>query len=160
MRRAVLWTTGFIALAASFAARADAGQKMVDEKFCAATALYQWDITKLKAMGDDSTVAAVRAARPRIDTHVMDMAAAAARMRTPPAKTFVEATRKLDKDIDFVPADPDDATLKQVADTIRGDVMDAQMALEQVAAEAGCPPTPPQARKVLVLERSLRPGSP
>lgn len=148
MKRAVLWTMGFMALTASFAARANADKKMIDEKFCAAAALYQSDIAKLKAMGEHSTVAEMRAARPRIDTHVTDMTSAAARMRPLPAKTFLDATRKLDKDIDIVPDDPDHAMLKQVADTIRSDAIDAQIAAEQVAAEAGCPPTPPHTRVI------------
>lgn len=151
MKRAVLWTTGFIALTATFAARAYADQKNFDERFCGAAAVYQSDIAELEALAEHSTMAQVRAAQPRIDTHVMDMTTAAAQMRKPPARTFVEATRKLDKDIDIV---PDDVTLEQVGETIRGDVTDAQIAAEQVAAEAGCPPMPRHAPKTRVSQRT------
>lgn len=138
MKRVVLWTMGFVALSAGFVGRAHADEKKADEKFCAAAAAYQSDIAELKATGEHSTVAEVRAARRRIDAHVHDMTTAAARMKTPAAKTFLAATHKLDKDIDSV---SDDATLKQVSDTIRADVKEAKAAAEQVAAEAGCPQT-------------------
>jgi hypothetical protein len=126
--------TGLAALTMSFAANAD--QKKADEKFCAAVASYQADAAELKAMGEHSTVAEVRAAMTRLDNDVNQMQSAASKMKTPTAKQFMEATKQLRKDVNNI---PDDATLQQVHSKLQADVEKARSAGMQLATEAGCP---------------------
>jgi len=137
MRAAIVMATGLVALTASLAVSAD--QKKYDEKFCAASASYQSDVAELHAIGPHSTVAEVRAAVDRLDTDVTQMMKAAAKMKTPTAKQFTDATKKLDKDVKDI---PDDATLQQVHAKLQADVQSAETAGRQLAAEAGCPAAP------------------
>jgi hypothetical protein len=139
MKRAIVTTTVMAALTASFAVHAD--EKKADEKFCAAVTSYRSDVAELKAMGPHSTVAELKAAKIRIDKDVSQMQTAASKMKTPTAKTFLAATKKLDQEINNI---PDEATLKQVRDKLQADVQSAESAGRDLAAEAGCPAAPPE----------------
>ena len=136
MKKAIVMATGLLAVTASFAVQADADQKKVDEKFCAAVASSQADAAELKAMGPQSTVAEVRAAMDRIDNDVNQMQNAASKMKTPTAKQFTAATKKLSKDINSI---QDDATLQQVHEKLQSDAKNVHSAGTQLAKEAGCP---------------------
>ena len=142
MKRAIITTTVLAALTASFAVHAD--NKKADEKFCAAVTSYRSNIAELKTMGPHSTVAELRSAKSRIDKDVAEMQTAAAKMKTPTAKTFLQATRRLDQDVNKV---SDDATLKQVQDKLQADVQSAQSAGRDLANEAGCPAAAPEEKQ-------------
>ena len=134
MKRAIVTTAVMAALTASLAVHAD--DKKADEKFCAAVTSYRSNVEELKAIGPHSTVAEVRAARTRIDKDVADMQTAASKMKTPTAKTFLQATKRLDQDVSKI---SDDATLRQVHAKLQADVQGAQEAGRDLANEAGCP---------------------
>jgi hypothetical protein len=138
MRAAILIATGLVALTAGAVAHAD---PKADAKFCAAAAEYRSGIAELNAIGPHSTVAELRAATDRLDKPVADMQKAADKMKTPTAKRFTESMKQLKGDVDAI---PDEATLEQVRDKVRGDIQNAQSAGRQVAAEAGCPAPAPQ----------------
>jgi hypothetical protein len=122
---------------ASSAARAD---QTADQKFCAALASYQGHIAQLGAMGGQSTVADVRTATKQVDKDVSDMQKAASKMGTPTAKEFTDAIKQLDKDVESI---PDNATMDQVQEMVKGDVNRARTAGAKLAGEAGCQVAPP-----------------
>jgi hypothetical protein len=141
-RAAIVMATAWVAVTASAVVQAD--QSKVDQKFCEAVASFQSNAAQLNAMGPNSTVGEVRAARKRLDNDVDKMRTAAFFMTSSTAKQFRQAMSQLDRDVDHV---RDDATLQQAYSQIQSDVRNAQSTGQQLAAEAGCPQTtPPQSQ--------------
>lgn len=134
MKIAIVTATVMAALTAGVVVRAD--DKKADEKFCAAATSYRSNVEELKAMGPHSTVAEVRAGKDRIDKDVAQMQTAASKMKTPTAKTFLQATKRLDRDVNTI---SDESTLKQVHDKLMTDIQSAESAGRDLANEAGCP---------------------
>jgi len=132
MKNAIV--VGFVVLAVGGIAACK--DEKAGQKFCAAAAKFDTDLTELKAIGPHSTVAELRAATDRTDDDVVAMQKYASRMDTPAAKRFTAATQQLKRDTSRVPAE---ATLEQVYATIDTDVQNARAAGDDLAKESGCP---------------------
>lgn len=126
---------GLVTLAAAVSAQADQ-KSAADDKFCAAIAALDSDLTELNAIGPHSTVAELRAAINRVDDDTTEMRKAAGKMKTPTAKQFTADVKQLDHDVNNIPSN---ATLEQVRARIHDDGQNARAAGQQLAAESGCP---------------------
>jgi hypothetical protein len=134
MRTAIVVGASIIALTAGVAAHAD--QRKEDQKFCADVAAFESDVAQLNAIGQQSTVAELRAANDRVVNDAANMQKIAHKMKTPTAKQFTEAMKQLQHDVNAI---PDNATLEQVRAKINADIRNAQNTGRQLAGESGCP---------------------
>ena len=137
-RRAAI-EAGLVILTVGVVAHADP-KPGASEAYCAAVAALDSYLAELNAIGPHSTVAELRAATSRIERDATEMQKVAGKMKTPAAKEFNVAVKKLKQDVNNI---PDDATLEQVRTKIRDDAQSTQNTGQQLASESGCPQSPP-----------------
>jgi hypothetical protein len=137
MRTQIFLTVAFVAMMTSAAAQADDNAK--DEKFCEAITDFRSDVKTLDGIGSSSTLAELRAATERTHTDSQRVQKAAAKLKTPTAKEFGDAAKKLHRDARSL---PDDITIAQAKAKLADDIQSVKQAGHQLSVEAGCPGTP------------------
>lgn len=112
-----------------------------NKKFCGTLAQFDSDVAALNAIGPQSTVGELRAARDRVDKDESQLKWEARWMNTPAAKEFRDALKQLDNDVNSL---PNNGTLQQTGSKIQADAQNLQSAGRKLAGEAGCPELAPQ----------------
>jgi hypothetical protein len=135
MRTIVAMTVaGMIAITAS-AAQAD--EKKADQKFCGHVESFRTHVTQLDGMTDKSTIGELRAQTDKVSKDANEITKAAGKMKTPTAKQFTTAVKKLKDEMGKI---SNDTTLEQARAKIGADVKNVRDSGYALSTEAGCPP--------------------
>ncbi|MBX3154782.1 MAG: hypothetical protein KF773_02195 [Deltaproteobacteria bacterium] len=113
-----------------------AGEKKHEERFCAALTQVDADLTKLKAIGPNSTVDEVRSAASQAKTNIAKVKKEAEKLDTPASKQLTTSLDQLSRETRSIPGS---MTLAQAKQRIKDDVKNVGRDAKAVAQESGCP---------------------
>jgi hypothetical protein len=139
MKTRIAIVTVVMGLAA--AVTAGAQQTRDQAKFCGSLNAFHADVATYNALGQNATVGEVRATARRVRDDAENVRRAAGSMTTPAAKQFDQAANNLKKDYNNM---PENVTVQQAQDALKGDIDNLRSAAQQLATESGCPQVMPQ----------------
>lgn len=121
------------------AARAD--NTKAEERYCTALSSLKDDLTKLRAMRDDSKASELRTIIDRIDSDSREVEKQGSKIKTAAGKQFMASAERLKVEGRAV---TDDMTIGQIRTRLHEDVTNLETSAQQLADESGCPNAMPQ----------------
>jgi hypothetical protein len=155
MKTKTFLMVSLVSVMTSAAAHADEQAKQ--EKFCAAIADFQSDMTKLDSIGPSSTLAELRAASDKVVADAQEVRKTAAKIKTATSKEFGSAADKLRNDARAL---PDTTTIDQARTKLEDDIRKVKDSAKKLTMESGCSDQPPPMKDEKSKDKDKNPPAP